>query len=275
MAFRVAKSILTLSAQLQREAPAAKPPATDINAWGTIGDSVHDPTSDHAAKNFPGWGSSIVTAGDFPNAPALGLNIFSVFDSIRRARDPRVKYMISNDKICSSYATSTRAAWTWGPYNPSDPRRDRHIEHGHLSVVGDARADGTQPWATGLGEDEDDMGQSFGPTQLNREGATSFTIPPVQAGTADPREVWINIGGDLGGDAGCRIRIFGSDGAREGKARPYSPIGNGDGLHTLYSGEVLSIGLPKGLRTLSVQALGLHEGDAAPTASISVCFERK
>jgi hypothetical protein len=148
MAWRAARSLLVLHQQLQAGAPRARPPATPDSAWGLIGDALHDPESDHSPHDFPGWGNDIVTAADFPNAPALGLDAFRVLDDIRRSRDPRLKYAISNDQICSSYATSSRAAWTWGPYNPNSPNRDRHYTHGHLSVVGDARADGQQPWAT-------------------------------------------------------------------------------------------------------------------------------
>jgi hypothetical protein len=64
-----------------------------------------------------------------------------VLDDIRRSRDPRVKYGISNGQMFSSYAVSGYAAWTWRPYNPKNG--DKHFTHGHLSVVGDARADGT------------------------------------------------------------------------------------------------------------------------------------
>jgi len=45
----------------------------------------------------------------------------------------------------SSYATSAHPAWTWRPYSGSDG----HWDHGHLSVVGDARADQPHPWAIG------------------------------------------------------------------------------------------------------------------------------
>jgi hypothetical protein len=148
MAWRAARSLLVLHQQLQAGAPRAKPPATAVSAWGLLGDAFHDPTSDHAPKDFSGWGNDIVTAADFPNRADLGLDAHRVLDDIRRSRDPRLKYAISNDQICSSYATSSRAAWAWGPYNPNSPNRDRHYTHGHLSVVGDARADGQQPWAT-------------------------------------------------------------------------------------------------------------------------------
>jgi len=148
MTWRAARSLLVLHAQLAAGAPRAAPPATPADAWGLIGDAEHDPTSDHTPHDFAGWGSQIVTAADFPNRPDLGLDAHKVLDDIRRARDPRAKYGISNSEIFSNHPVTERGhsydAWTWRPYYGDD----QHKEHGHLSVVGDARADGTQPWPT-------------------------------------------------------------------------------------------------------------------------------
>jgi hypothetical protein len=148
MTWRVARSVLALHAQL-RAATRAAPPATSAAEWGTIGDTSHTSTSDHSPHDFPGWGNEIVTAGDFPDRPDLGLDARQVLDNIRRSRDPRVKYGISHGQMFSSYPTSSFPAWTWRPYSGSDG----HWTHGHLSVVGDARADGTQPWQTIGGDD--------------------------------------------------------------------------------------------------------------------------
>lgn len=136
MAWRTANSIKTLHTQLRPLAPSA--PAT---AFGTIGDTAHDPTSDHAPHDFPGWDNNIVTAGDFPKAGRLDPRI--VLDAIRRSRDDRVKYGISNGQMFSSYAAHGYAPFTWRPYTG----KDGHFTHGHLSVVGDARADNPRPWA--------------------------------------------------------------------------------------------------------------------------------
>jgi hypothetical protein len=148
MTWRVARSVLALHAQL-RAASRAAPPATPASAWGTISDAAHSLTSDHSPHDFPGWGNDIVTAGDFPDRPDLGLDARRVLDDIRRSRDPRVKYGISHGQMFSSYATSSFPAWAWRPYRGDDG----HWTHGHLSVVGDARADGEQPWAIGPEED--------------------------------------------------------------------------------------------------------------------------
>jgi hypothetical protein len=146
MTWRVANSVLTLHRQLRPLAPGA--PGT---AFGTIGDTDHSSTSDHAAKDFPGWGDDIVTAGDFPQAERLDPR--AVLEAIRQSRDQRVKYGISNGQMFSSYPTSAYPAWTWRPYSGSDG----HFGHGHLSVVGDVRADDPRPWAIGNTGGEADM----------------------------------------------------------------------------------------------------------------------
>ena len=145
MAWRVARSLLTFHAQLRAAYPRAAPPATDVNAWGTIGDTSHESTSDHSPHNFPGWGNDIVTAADWPHAPTLGLDAGAVAEALRLSRDARIKYVIFNRRMFSSYYSGTTPGWTWRTYTGSDP----HNTHGHLSVVGDARADAEQPWQIG------------------------------------------------------------------------------------------------------------------------------
>lgn len=146
MGWRPARSLTVFHAQVKGNTSAA-PPATAVSAWGLVNDDRHNEDSDHFPHNFPGWGNGIVCAADFPNAPALGLDAWKTLDGIRRSRDPRVKYGISNGQMFSSYAAHGYAAYVWRPYNPANG--DRHFTHGHLSVVGDARADGTQPWNIG------------------------------------------------------------------------------------------------------------------------------
>lgn len=154
MTWRAARSLLVLHQQLQAGAPRARPPATGADEWGLVGDAQHDPTSDHTPHDLPGLGNDIVTAADFPNRPDLGLDAHAVLDDIRRSRDPRAKYGISNGQIFSNHPVSEHghsyAAWEWRPYLTSSGAHpaDGHYTHGHLSVVGDARADGTQPWQT-------------------------------------------------------------------------------------------------------------------------------
>lgn len=147
MAWRVARSLLVFHAQLQEQCPQAKPPATDPNSWGTIGDPAHNPDSDHSPHDFIGWGNDIVTAADWPHAPNLGLDANVVTEAIRLSRDKRTKYVIFNRRMFSSYYFGIYPPFTWRNYTGTDP----HTTHGHLSVVGDVTADGIQPWVTGYG----------------------------------------------------------------------------------------------------------------------------
>lgn len=261
MTWRPAQSLRVLHAQLQAAVPGAAPPATSVNEWGLIGDAAHDPTSDHAPHDFPGWGTEIVTAADFPNRPDLGLDAFRVLDDIRRSRDPRAKYGISNGHIFSNHAVTGYAAWMWRPYTGSDP----HTNHGHLSVVGDNRADGTQPWATIGGDEEDDMGQSFGPILMRTDdNLFPMSIPPAEAGIADPRKTWLNINADLYGQAPIRLRIWVGKGDGVMSALPGHP----DGVVEVASCKTVSAQLDPGVRFLSVSRV-------AGQAPVSFCFERK
>ncbi|MGI5247761.1 hypothetical protein [Dactylosporangium sp. CA-139066] len=276
MAWRAARSLLTLHKQLKTGSRAA-PPATKADEWGLIGDAAHDPTSDHTPHNFPGWGNQIVTAADFPNRPDLGLDAHRVLDDIRRSRDARVKYGISNGQMFSSYPVSGYAAWAWRPYNPKNG--DKHFTHGHLSVVGDARADGTKPWATigapavaaATRDEDDDMGASLGPITINVDGTTSLNIPPVQDGAADPRRAWFNANNDTG-NAQYALRLWLSKGAaNQWEAFP----GTGDkGLVLLNSGQRYSVELPKGTSALSITRSPVGPGPDVYRGHLTCCIER-
>jgi len=187
MAWRPAASLPVWHRQLKAGSRAA-PPATAVDAWGMLGDAAHDPMSDHTPHDFPGWGNDIVTAADFPNRPDLGLDAHRVLDDIRRARDARAKYGISNGEIFSNHQVTenghTYPAWTWRPYGGSD----RHFTHGHLSVVGDSRADGTQPWPTIGG----DMEQA---EQVKGNQSKGNTVGDVFADVSNERDWWYGAPG--------------------------------------------------------------------------------
>lgn len=265
-AWRAARSLIVLHAQLKGGAPRARPPATGVDEWGLVGDPAHDSTSDHAPHDFPGWGNDIVTAADFPNRPDLGLDARRVLDDIRRSKDPRVKYGISNGQIFSSYPVKGYDAWMWRPYNPRNG--DKHFTHGHLSVVGDARADATRPWATigapkaAATKDEDDMGASFGPIEIKTSGFTSLNIPPVEKGAADPRPAWFNVGNETSGTR-YGLRIWTSKGDQV-----WAPLAgiviSDQGLIAINSGERYSWQLPAGTAIISVLRVAVDPATGAP-----------
>lgn len=160
MGWRAAKSLTQLHKQLKPLAPGADP-----KSFGLKGNAAHTSTSDHTPHDFPGWGNDIVTAADFPKAGDLHPR--QVLDSIRQSRDTRVKYGISEGEMFSSYPAHGFGAWTWRPYEGADG----HFEHGHLSVVGDVRADDERAWAVGAHlPDNAYPGRVFEVTQPNMRG---------------------------------------------------------------------------------------------------------
>jgi hypothetical protein len=178
--WRPAASLPVLHAQLKRGSRAA-PPATNANAWGMKGDRQHlldeqrtGNVSGHNPHDYR-FGLQVVTAADFPNAPALGLDAWAVLDDIRRSHDDRVLYGISNGKMFSSYAAHGAPPWAWRYYGGSDG----HFDHGHLSVVGDERADNTRPWLT-IGATDMELGDSVAlPAGAYPAGGKSATVGTI------------------------------------------------------------------------------------------------
>lgn len=141
MAWRVARSLLTYQEQLNEAYP-----GRNTLSDGFIGDTDHSKrTSDHN----PWCGPGVVTAGDYTHDPSVGLDIFFLAEALRLSFDPRIKYVICNNMMFSSYPTSTTPAWEWRPYTGSNP----HTKHFHLSVQCNDSKDSTRLWAL-PGEDE-------------------------------------------------------------------------------------------------------------------------
>lgn len=134
MSWRTAKSLL----RLRHEVDAFRPDR-DKSSDGTIGDADHQKrTSDHNPWVPPPDGG-VVTAMDFTDdRGTLGLYIA---EFLRASKDDRVKYVISEGRMFSSYATSRYPAWSWRPY--SGP--NGHFSHTHVSVQ-PHNYDNDRPW---------------------------------------------------------------------------------------------------------------------------------
>jgi hypothetical protein len=130
MSWRVAKSLLTLRAQVDAMAP-SRSKAAD----GTIGDTAHSARkSDHNPN-----ANNVVTAMDITHDPASGVDAGALAEMLRLSKDPRIKYIISNRRICSSL----QSPWQWREYTGSNA----HTKHVHVSVSADpALYDDTKPW---------------------------------------------------------------------------------------------------------------------------------
>lgn len=137
MAWRVAEALETLRKQLN-----VKFPGRDKSADGGIGDAAHaSRSSDHNPwVQYKGMG--IVTARDFTHDPRSGLDSEALAEALRSSGDPRIKYIISNRKICSGVGQE-HPAWAWRPY----PGKNPHNHHVHVSVKSDpVHFDDARPW---------------------------------------------------------------------------------------------------------------------------------
>jgi hypothetical protein len=134
MSWRVAPAVLAIFRQADLQAP-SRNKASD----GTVSSAKHrqqNPNSDHDPDSA-GW----VYAGDLTDDDASGIDCREIARQIVARKDRRVKYLISEGRIVSSYSTRTRPAWQWGPY--SGP--NGHFKHLHVSVRKEWRGD-TSPW---------------------------------------------------------------------------------------------------------------------------------
>ncbi len=112
---------------------------------GTIGDAAHATRdSDHNPWVSDGKGFGVVTAIDLTDDPANGFDAQRLVDYlVKSSHDDRIKYVIHNRRIYSSYATSGYPAWAARPYTGDNP----HTKHVHISV--DSRPvdfDDTRTW---------------------------------------------------------------------------------------------------------------------------------
>ena len=138
--WRPAKALLKLKKQVNAMAP-----HRSIASDGMIGDAAHfkkGNATDHNPWVIDG-GVGVVTAFDITNDPQRGCSGKAIAEAIRGAKDPRVKYIIWDRHICSSYPTEGKAAWTWRDYTGTNP----HNKHMHISVKSDkASYDSEAEW---------------------------------------------------------------------------------------------------------------------------------
>lgn len=169
MAWRVAKSLLRLRDQINRQYPKRRK-----GADGTIGDAAHaSRKSDHNPWVKDGK-VGIVTAMDITHDPATGPNTWNLAEFMRQQKDPRIKYLISNKRIFSS------PAYAWRKYTGSNP----HSAHVHISVhSAKNHYDNDRPWTLtktppGLPSDPDADNPNKRP--ILRRGSTGEAVREVQ-----------------------------------------------------------------------------------------------
>ncbi len=136
--WRAAKSISKLRQQVNQAYP-GRNKASD----GTIGDLAHCPGSSDHCPNIIDNGIGVVTAIDITHDPDSGCDMHLITRSIAGDQDSRIKYIIYNREICSSYAHAGKPAWTWRSYSGSNP----HTRHAHFSVLKEkTKYDNTNGW---------------------------------------------------------------------------------------------------------------------------------
>lgn len=148
-------------------------PSRADGADGTCASEQHhqqNPGSDHE----PGP-DGLAEAFDLTDDPDGGPDTAVEAERLRLRRDPRIKYVICDRRMFSSYGTSTRAAWTWGEYHGADP----HTGHMHVSIVAGARYDTSSWW------EDDDMALTPDVKRELIEGAAELAAVKVLAGLRD------------------------------------------------------------------------------------------
>lgn len=135
MEWRLANSLKQLRGEVNM-----KWPGRSMDSDGSIGDAAHaSRSSDHNPWIEDPPGPHVVSAIDITHDPRSGCDSYALAEWLKAGRDPRIKYLISNRKICSSEVSP----WTWRPYNGSNP----HDHHVHISVKSDkAHYDNVAPW---------------------------------------------------------------------------------------------------------------------------------
>ena len=137
--WRIAESLLQLRKQVNALAP-----GRSKKSDGAIGDPAHQSrASDHNPWVTDG-ARGVVTAMDITHDPANGCHSEKLAETLRAAKDTRIKYIISNKKIAASEPKAGKPAWAWRPYAGRNP----HNHHVHISVQPEkAKYDSTAKWA--------------------------------------------------------------------------------------------------------------------------------
>lgn len=187
---RLAEALKVLRAQVDARWPGRH---TDSDGW--IGDEAHQ----HRISDHDPDDNGVVTAIDITHDPRSGCDSYALADVLVAARDPRVKYIISNHRICSSEV----APWKWRDYHGINP----HDHHVHISVIDVPRLyDDVKPWNL-------DARPMPPPTLLVvvpptlREGAEGSAVMDLQRALA-AMSIAIRVDGVFGSATRMAVRTF-------------------------------------------------------------------
>ncbi len=141
---------------------------------GGIGDEAHaSRSSDHNPWVKDAKGVGVVTARDFTHDPAGGLDCRWLADELVKHKDPRIKYVIWDHQMVSSYPAYGYKAWAWRPYHGVNA----HAHHLHLSVNPESRSwSDKKPWTLDR------------PSKAHDDVARVVDVPETQSSAAAPIE---------------------------------------------------------------------------------------
>jgi hypothetical protein len=133
-------------------------PQRDKTSDGWIGDAAHaDRTSDHN-PGARGLVHAFDSDEDLDGNPRDdGPELWAIAEMLRTSRDHRIRYVIYEGRIFTSYPAGGRRAWEWGPYGGVNA----HRKHLHLSILSTVAAEqDTRTWfadATNSTQEDLDM----------------------------------------------------------------------------------------------------------------------
>jgi hypothetical protein len=142
--WRTVRSLQVMGAQLD-----ALWPTRNRASDGTIAGPDHAKSGGHWPHRVPALGATfVVTARDITHDAARGVDCGPLTESLRRSKDPRIKYVIFNRRVFSNPAYShADTPWAWRNYDEEDP----HTNHAHVEVLDAAIADNAAPWQLTIG----------------------------------------------------------------------------------------------------------------------------
>lgn len=170
MTWRMAKSLEVLLKQINEISP-----NRSKESDGGIGNAEHSSrSSDHNPDD-----DGVVCARDFTNDPAHGIVSQKLAEALVASRDKRIKYVISNKRICSGEGQD-HTAWQWRPY-PVPPNKNPHDHHCHISVTKAGRDD-VSPWHLDISPAPDVVAAPVIPAEpILKKGATGPDVGRLQA----------------------------------------------------------------------------------------------
>ena len=122
----------------------------------------------------------VVTALDITHDPAHGVDARALVESLRVARDPRVKFCISNNQVFGDEGYVKRNGgkpWVWQRYTG----KNKHTLHSHTSVNSDkALYDSKSPWSLAFTKPTAAPGETAEPMPKLSRGSKGVSVQLVQ-----------------------------------------------------------------------------------------------